>query len=64
VTISNLECALSDSFDQPTDPLTFDFKTWTDAVAGLQLAQIDVLSRANNHSYTRRAVRRLSSATA
>ena len=51
VTISNLECAISDAFETPTDPTTFDFKTDTPAVAGLELAQIDVLSRANNHSF-------------
>jgi poly-gamma-glutamate capsule biosynthesis protein CapA/YwtB (metallophosphatase superfamily) len=51
VTISNLECAISDSFETPTSPTTFDFKTDTPAVAGLELAQIDVLSLANNHSY-------------
>ena len=50
-TIGNLECAMSDNFETPTDPTTFEFKTSTAAVAGLQLAQIDVLSRANNHSY-------------
>jgi poly-gamma-glutamate synthesis protein (capsule biosynthesis protein) len=51
VTISNLETSLSDSYVTPTDPTTFDFKTDTPAIAGLQLAQIDVLSRANNHSF-------------
>lgn len=51
VTISNLECAISDAYETPTDPTTFDFKTDTPAVAGLELAQIDVLSRANNHSF-------------
>lgn len=51
VTISNLECAISDSYETPTDPTTFDFKTDPPAVEGLQLAQIDILSRANNHSY-------------
>lgn len=51
LTIGNLECALSDNFPQPEDPETFSFKTWTEAVDGLKLAQIDVLSRANNHSF-------------
>ncbi|HAX24779.1 MAG TPA: hypothetical protein DCX80_07035 [Chloroflexi bacterium] len=51
VTISNLECSLSDSFETPTDWSTFEFKTDTRAVAGLQLAEIDVLNRANNHSF-------------
>ena len=50
-TIGNLECSMSNSFPTPTDPTTFEFKTAPDAVAGLQLAQIDVLSRANNHSF-------------
>ena len=51
MTISNLECSLSDSFETPTDWSTFEFKTDTRAVAGLQLAEIDVLNRANNHSF-------------
>lgn len=51
VTISNLECAISDSYETPTSPTTFDFKTDTPAIEGLEFAQIDVLSRANNHSY-------------
>ena len=53
ITIGNLECTLSDNFDQPekTDPQTFRFKTWTSTVSGLELADIDVLSRANNHSF-------------
>ena len=53
LTIGDLECSLSDSFPQPEneDPQTFMFKTWTDTVAGLQLADIDILSRANNHSF-------------
>jgi poly-gamma-glutamate synthesis protein (capsule biosynthesis protein) len=51
ITVGNLECSISDSFETPTDPTTFDFKTDTPAIAGLQLAQIDVLSRANNHSF-------------
>ncbi|HUG15963.1 MAG TPA: CapA family protein [Thermomicrobiales bacterium] len=51
VTISNLECAISDSYTTPTSPTTFDFKTDTPAIAGLQLAQIEILSRANNHSF-------------
>jgi poly-gamma-glutamate capsule biosynthesis protein CapA/YwtB (metallophosphatase superfamily) len=51
LTISNLECALSDNFETPTHPTTFDFKTAEAAIAGLQLGQIDVVSLANNHSY-------------
>lgn len=53
LTIGDLECSLSDTFPQPEneDPQTFMFKTWTDTVAGLELADIDVLARANNHSF-------------
>jgi poly-gamma-glutamate capsule biosynthesis protein CapA/YwtB (metallophosphatase superfamily) len=51
LTISNLECALSDNFETPTSPTTFDFKTAEAAIAGLQLGQIDIVSLANNHSY-------------
>lgn len=51
VTISNLECAISDAYETPVDPTTFDFKTDPPAMAGLELAQIDVLSRANNHAF-------------
>ncbi|MCO5177888.1 MAG: CapA family protein [Thermomicrobiales bacterium] len=51
VTISNLECAISDAYETPVDPKTFDFKTDPPAMAGLELAQIDVLSRANNHAF-------------
>jgi poly-gamma-glutamate synthesis protein (capsule biosynthesis protein) len=53
VTIGNLECSLSDSFPQPEneDPQTFLFKSWTDAVEGLKLGGIDILGRANNHSF-------------
>jgi poly-gamma-glutamate capsule biosynthesis protein CapA/YwtB (metallophosphatase superfamily) len=51
ITIANLETSLSDSFETNLDPTTFDFKTYPPAIEGLQLAQIDVLSRANNHSF-------------
>lgn len=53
ITIGNLECSLTDSFEQPevADPQTFRFKTWTKTIAGLELADIDILSRANNHSF-------------
>ncbi len=53
LTIGDLECVLSDRFPQPEneDPQTFLFKTWTEAVSGLQLADIDILARANNHSF-------------
>ena len=50
-TIGDLECSLSDSFETPTDQSTFSFKTSTAAVAGLELAQMDILSRANNHAF-------------
>jgi poly-gamma-glutamate capsule biosynthesis protein CapA/YwtB (metallophosphatase superfamily) len=51
VTISNLECAISGSYETPTSPTTFDFKTDPPAIEGLEFAQIEVLSRANNHSF-------------
>jgi poly-gamma-glutamate synthesis protein (capsule biosynthesis protein) len=53
LTIGDLECVLSDNFPQPENenPQTFLFKTWTETVSGLQLANIDVLARANNHSF-------------
>ncbi len=53
LTIGNLECTLSDNYEQPerTDPQTFRFKTGSVTVSGLELADIDVLSRANNHSF-------------
>ncbi|CAN5622504.1 hypothetical protein BH23CHL2_BH23CHL2_06110 [soil metagenome] len=53
LTIGDLECSLSDSFPQPerTEPHTFRFKTGTVTVEGLKLADIDILSRANNHSF-------------
>ncbi|MEX1158448.1 MAG: CapA family protein, partial [Thermomicrobiales bacterium] len=51
ITVSNLETSLSDSFETILDPTTFTFKTDTPAIEGLQLAGIDILSRANNHSF-------------
>jgi poly-gamma-glutamate capsule biosynthesis protein CapA/YwtB (metallophosphatase superfamily) len=51
ITIGNLECSLSDNIPQPTDSHTFSFTTISAAVEGLKLAEIDVLSRANNHSF-------------
>ena len=53
ITVGNLECSLSDSFEQPErlDPRTFRFKTGESTVAGLQLADIDIVSRANNHAF-------------
>lgn len=52
-TIGNLECSLSDTIPQPEleDPQTFLFKCWTDAIQGIQLAEFDVIGRANNHSF-------------
>lgn len=50
-TIGNLECSLSDNIPQPEDSHTFSFTTSAAAVEGLKLAEIDVLSRANNHSF-------------
>lgn len=53
LTIGNLECTLSDNYEQPerTDPQTFRFKTGTVTVAGLEMADVDIVSRANNHSF-------------
>ena len=51
LTIGNLECSLSDNIPQPQDAHTFSFTTISAAVEGLKLAEIDVLSRANNHSF-------------
>jgi poly-gamma-glutamate capsule biosynthesis protein CapA/YwtB (metallophosphatase superfamily) len=51
LTIGNLECSLSDNIPQPLDAHTFSFTTISAAVEGLKLAEIDVLSRANNHSF-------------
>jgi poly-gamma-glutamate capsule biosynthesis protein CapA/YwtB (metallophosphatase superfamily) len=51
VTIGNLECSLSDNIPQPADAHTFSFTTVSAAVEGLKLAEIDVLCRANNHSF-------------
>jgi poly-gamma-glutamate synthesis protein (capsule biosynthesis protein) len=50
LTIANLECSLSDTIPQPDEPHTFSFTTVTAAVEGLKLAEIDVVSRANNHA--------------
>jgi poly-gamma-glutamate capsule biosynthesis protein CapA/YwtB (metallophosphatase superfamily) len=51
LTIGNLECSLSDNIPQPQESHTFSFTTISAAVEGLKLAEIDVLSRANNHSF-------------
>ena len=50
LTIADLECTLSDTITPPTDPYTFSFMTYTAGVQGLQLAGIDAVSQANNHS--------------
>jgi len=50
LTIADLECTLSDNITPPTDPYTFSFMTYTKGVEGLQLAGIDGVSQANNHS--------------
>lgn len=51
ITVSNLETSLSDSFESIIERPSFMFKTDTPAIEGLTLAGIDVLSRANNHSF-------------
>ena len=51
ITIGNLETSLSDSFESIATRPSFTFKTDTPAIEGLTLAGIDVLSRANNHSF-------------
>ncbi|MFN3337562.1 MAG: CapA family protein [Thermomicrobium sp.] len=50
LTIANLECALTRRYPPPEDPYTLRFLSYPDAVAGLQLAGIDAVSLANNHS--------------
>ena len=50
LTIGNLECAITDSFDPPADPTTFSFMTYTNAVEGLTYAGFHALSGANNHA--------------
>ncbi len=50
LTIGNLECSLSDTIPPPDDPFTFEFMTFTSGARGLQLAGIDGVSQANNHS--------------
>lgn len=51
LTISNLETSLSDAFETIIYRPNFTFKTDTASIEGLKLAQIDILSRANNHSF-------------
>ncbi|MDW8059981.1 MAG: CapA family protein [Thermomicrobium sp.] len=50
LTVANLECALTVRYLPPDDPYTLRFLTLPDAVAGLELAGIDAVSLANNHS--------------
>ncbi len=50
LTVGNLECAITDSFEPPADPTTFSFMTFTQAVEGLELAGFHALSGANNHA--------------
>lgn len=50
LTIANLECALTRRYPPPEDPYTLRFLSYPDALAGLQLAGIDAVSLANNHS--------------
>lgn len=50
LTIGNLECSISENIVPPVNRDTFSFSTYPAAVEGLKLAQIDVLSRANNHT--------------
>ncbi|MFW6074711.1 MAG: CapA family protein [Chloroflexota bacterium] len=53
ITLGDLECSLSDSIPQPEveNPQTFLFKSVTDNTEALKLGGVDVLSRANNHSF-------------
>lgn len=50
LTIGNLECAITGSFDPPADPRTFSFMTFPEAVDGLAFAGFTALSGANNHA--------------
>jgi poly-gamma-glutamate capsule biosynthesis protein CapA/YwtB (metallophosphatase superfamily) len=50
LTVGNLECALTDSFDLPYDPYTFSLVARTVAADGLGYAGIDAVSLANNHT--------------
>ena len=48
--IANLEGNLSSTLQQPTDPNTYSFVSDPAMIGGLQLAGIDAVSLANNHS--------------
>lgn len=50
LTIGNLECSISDNIVPPVNRDTFSFSTYPAAIEGLKLAEIDILSRANNHT--------------
>jgi poly-gamma-glutamate synthesis protein (capsule biosynthesis protein) len=50
LTIANLEGNLSDQLGQSTDPHSTSFVSSTQMIAGFQLAGIDAVSLANNHS--------------
>lgn len=50
LTIANLEGNLSDNLAVPTEGATFDFLASTQMIDGLEMAGIDAVSQANNHS--------------
>ena len=50
LTIANLEGNLSDNLEVPTEGATFDFLASTAMIDGFELAGIDAVSNANNHS--------------
>ena len=50
LTIANLEGDLSDNIDVPTEGATFDFVASTAMIDGFEMAGIDAVSQANNHS--------------
>jgi len=50
LTIANLEGALSDEIEPPTDPYTYYFVGSGHFTAGLRYAGVDAVSLANNHS--------------
>jgi poly-gamma-glutamate synthesis protein (capsule biosynthesis protein) len=50
ITVANLEGNLSDTLPQPADPHSFSFVSNTAMFEGFQLAGIDAVTLANNHS--------------
>ncbi|HRA48357.1 MAG TPA: CapA family protein, partial [Thermomicrobiales bacterium] len=50
LTVANLEGNLSDTIEAPADPNTFSFISPTAMLDGFEMAGIDVVSLANNHS--------------